>query len=263
MSDDDNPTQPNPSPYYTPPFTASPFPLPPPSPARKRFPVWVIVVMSIAGVLVLCCGGTLIFAATPLGQQWIADANATSTAQAIADGNAHATATAYAVAHPIATSAATANPTSTPAPTKIPTATVAPTATPAPTIEQRFASLVQSATGEPLSAILIQFLLIDYPTHTAPDVTIMTSEQSDVGATQNLVKLEVYETFKAFYTTPGLTINDVRIEIDAPCGGSKCRVGLAELSLTTAQAKIDWNNSDPASAWSLYDSQDLGIYQYP
>ena len=177
---------------------------------------------------------------------------------------AHATATTFALAHPTATNLPQPTATSAPKPTPTvkPTATKTPTATATPTDEQRFAALVQGATGEPISAILIQFLLTDYPYHTAPDVTIMTSEQSDTSATQNLVKLEVFETFKAFYSTPGLTINDVRIEIDAPCGGSKCRVGLAELSLPTA-IKIDLSTSDPASAWPQYDAQDLGIYAYP
>ena len=127
--DDHSATQPN-YPVYQPPFTLPS--MAPPPPARKRLPVWAIVVMSIAGVLLACCVGIGIFDLTPAGQQFLAQANATSTAQALADVNAHATATAFVLAHPTATSLL--QPTSTSAPKPIPTTTSTPkpTATHAP-----------------------------------------------------------------------------------------------------------------------------------
>lgn len=120
---DNDMTQPNLPPYQSP-FIPN---LSPPL-TRKGLPVWAIVTISIAGVLVLCCTGIVIFAASPAGRQVIAQGNATSTAQVLAAQNAYATSTAYALAHPKPQPTVTALPTVKSSPSPKPS--VSPTSTP-------------------------------------------------------------------------------------------------------------------------------------
>jgi len=94
-----------------------------------------------------CCSGGLIFSATPVGQAYVQEVDATSTAQTLADAQATATAYAYTLAHPSPTatkaaiaatttpqpiSTVTPKPTTTTRPTSTATPRPQPTATPVP-----------------------------------------------------------------------------------------------------------------------------------
>lgn len=125
--DNNNETQSNLLPYFL------PSPQLPNTP-RKGLPVWAIVTISITAVLLFCCVVSVIFAATPLGQKFIAEANATATAQSIVDANTHATSTAYALAHPQPTKTPILYPTVTPQPKLTVTLQPTSTITPAPAL---------------------------------------------------------------------------------------------------------------------------------
>jgi hypothetical protein len=107
-------------------------------PWQKAAVIGAIPLIAVCG----CCSAFTAFAATPYGQQIVAEGDATSTAQAVVAAQATQQAQIYALTHPAPTATATSVPpptataaaTSTPAPTMtpLPTATPAPTATPRP-----------------------------------------------------------------------------------------------------------------------------------
>ena len=105
----------------------------------------IVIALASFSSLILCCAVSLIIAATPGYQSFIAEQNATATAQTLVAQEQSATATAYALAHPAPTSTPqptpTLSPSATPTVKPSPSPTPIPSATPIPTIPVAFVGL--------------------------------------------------------------------------------------------------------------------------
>ncbi len=93
--------------------------------------------------------------------------------------------------------------------------------------------------------------------NTAPDVEISI----DNFINDDQVKMIDFYLFKKLYTTQGLTITDIRVQIDSTCQDQygktfACRISLASLSKSTADL-FQWDNLDFSSAWKDYDNTDI------
>ncbi len=180
-----------------------PFAPPPPPPRpRRHLPVWAIVSMSVASVLVVCCGGLVALGASPIGQKFAAESAATQTAQSISAAYAHQTATAYAVEFPKPTAipkpTATTKPTTTSKPTATMVATPKPTATTIPVVPITFTGLggttdafVKAYTSSPAACGEGIYAICAYTTIDGCQATVSAFEDS---STINVKYTRIEET---------------------------------------------------------------------